>query len=287
MSRYGDLTVAVALGGGGARGLAHICVLQILDELGIRPVAIAGTSIGAIIGIAYAAGYSGDELRRHAESLFRSRLKLTRRLLKARARRPRRFLIDFAHPVLIDGAKFLDAFWPAGVPERFEDLQIPCRVVATDFARRKEVVFSSGALRSAVAGSMAMPGLVQAAPSNVGYLIDGGVVNPLPYNHLWGMADIIVAVDLSGSAVRKQHRKGPPSPGETLVVASQMMVNDLTARMLSERKPDVLVRPPVKQFLASSIFKSSRILAAGDACRDELIAQLDFVAAQIMSQRPA
>ena len=54
MSRYGDLTVAVALAGGGARGLAHICVLQILDELGIRPVAIAGTSIGAIIGIAYA-----------------------------------------------------------------------------------------------------------------------------------------------------------------------------------------------------------------------------------------
>jgi NTE family protein len=154
-------------------------------------------------------------------------------------------------------------------------------------ARRKEVVLSSGVLRSAVAGSMAMPGLVQAAPSSHGYLIDGGVVNPLPYNHLLGLADIVVAVDLSGSVVVKPHHKGPPSPGETLVVASQMMVNALTARMLKERAPEVLVTPPVKQFLASDIFRSSRIFAAGDACRDELIARLDMAAARILNQRRA
>ena len=66
-------TVALALGGGGARGLAHIVVLETLDELGIRPVAIAGTSIGALIGAPYAAGMSGAELRKHVMALARDR----------------------------------------------------------------------------------------------------------------------------------------------------------------------------------------------------------------------
>lgn len=287
MSRYGGLRIALALGGGGVRGLAHIGILETLDDLGVRPVAIAGTSIGAIIGVAYAAGHSGGDLRRHTEALLHDRVRLTRRLLKARARRPRRFFIDFRHPILLDGQRFLEAFWPPGIPERFEDLQIPCRVVATDFQRREEVVFSCGPLRPAVAGSMAMPGLVQAAASAEGYLIDGGVVNPLPYNHLEGLADIVVAVDLSGAAMGKPHRKGPPSPAETFVVASQIMTNNVTARMLKDAPPDVLISPAVQHFLAIDLFKSSRIFSAGDACREQLIVRLDQAAARILDQRRA
>lgn len=135
-------TVAVALGGGGARGLAHISLLQILDDLGVRPVAIAGTSVGAVIGAAYAAGHSGADLREHTEKILRGRMRLTRRLLGTRARRRRRFMVDFAHPVMIDGERFLSAFWPSEMPQRFEDLRIPLHVVATDFDRRREVVFS-------------------------------------------------------------------------------------------------------------------------------------------------
>jgi NTE family protein len=284
---HSGLTVALALGGGGARGLAHISVLEILDELGVRPVAIAGTSIGAVIGVAYAAGHSGAALRQHTERLLRNKVRLTRRLLHARARRRRRFLIDFAHPVLIDGQRFLDAFWPLDMPTRFEELKIPCRVIATDFEQRREIVFTHGPLRSAVAGSMAIPGLVQAVASEHGYLIDGGVVNPLPYNHLKGLADIIVAVDLAGVVSVKPGRKGPPSPGETLVVASQMMVNGVTARMLRDHPPDVHIAPAVNHFMATDIFKYSRILAAGDACRDEFIARFDAAAARVRRQRLA
>ncbi len=152
MSLYRGKTVALALGGGGARGLAHICVLQALDDMGVRPVAIAGASIGAIIGAAYAAGFSGEELRVHAQAILKNRIGLARRLLHARARGRKRLLSRVAHPLLFDGERFLQAFWPQGMPERFEDLSIPLQVVATDFRRRIEAVFATGPLRPAIAG---------------------------------------------------------------------------------------------------------------------------------------
>ncbi len=209
MSLYRGKTVALALGGGGARGLAHICVLEALDEMGVRPVAIAGASIGAIIGAAYAAGFSGLELRTHTQAILKNRIGLARRLLHARARGRKRLLSRVAHPLLFDGERFLHAFWPAGMPERFEDLHIPLQVVATDFRRRIEAVFATGPLRPAIAGSMAIPGVVRAAASDHGYFVDGGLVNPLPYDHLWGLADIIIAVDVSGN-FGVETGKGPP-----------------------------------------------------------------------------
>lgn len=269
MSLLRGRSIALALGGGGARGLAHISVLEALDALGAKPVAIAGASIGAIIGAAYAAGFSGAALRAHTQGLLKNRVGLTRRLLYARARRRPPLLARFAHPLLIDGERFLEAFWPPGMPQNFEDLAIPLQVVATDFRRRKEAVFSTGALRPAIAGSMAIPGIIRAAHSPQGYLVDGGLVNPLPYDHLVGRADIIVAVNVSGNAgVEKEG--GPPSPFETIIVASQIMMNAISARMIAESPPDVLISPAVHQYLALDLFKAARIFDAGDACRDEL-----------------
>ncbi|HEY8126329.1 MAG TPA: patatin-like phospholipase family protein [Methylocystis sp.] len=269
MSLYRGKTVALALGGGGARGLAHICVLEALDDLGVRPVAIAGASIGAIVGAAYAAGFSGAELRAHTQTLLKNRIGLARKLLYARARGRKRLLSRVAHPLLFDGERFLEAFWPQGVPERFEDLRIPLQVVATDFRRRVEAVFAAGPLRPAVAGSMAIPGVVRAAASDHGHFVDGGLVNPLPYDHLWGLADIVIAVDVSGN-FGVETGKGPPSAFETMIVASQIMMNAISSRMIAERPPDVLIRPEVHQYLALDLFKASRIFAAGDACRDTL-----------------
>lgn len=269
MSLLRGRSVALALGGGGARGLAHISVLEALDALGAKPVAIAGASIGAIVGAAYAAGFSGAALRAHTQALLKNRVGLTRRLLHARARRRRPLLARFAHPLLIDGERFLEAFWPAGMPDNFEDLAIPLQVVATDFRRRKEAVFSQGLLRPAIAGSMAIPGIVRAATSPQGYLVDGGLVNPLPYDHLLGRADIIVAVNVSGNAgVEKEG--GPPSPFETMIVASQIMMSAISSRMIAENPPDVLISPAVHQYLALDLFKAARIFDAGDACRAEL-----------------
>ncbi|HEY8261321.1 MAG TPA: patatin-like phospholipase family protein [Methylosinus sp.] len=285
MSVFG-CSVAVALGGGGARGLAHIAVLEALDELGVRPVAIAGTSIGAIVGAAYAAGFSGAELRAYAEDLFRNRMRLARRLLRSRARRRARTFSDLAHPALIDAERFLEAFWPQGMPQSFEELQIPFCAVATDFRLRREAVLSAGALRPAVAGSMAIPGLVRPVAYGDSFLIDGGLVNPLPYNHLGGKADIILAVDVSGSSNGRE-RGRPPSPFETIIVASQIMMNAITARMIAEQPPDVLVSPAVTQYLALDLFKAKHIFAAGDACRDEVAEGLRKAAAGLARPRLA
>lgn len=282
--RYCGRTVALALGGGGARGLAHISVLETLDEMGVRPVAIAGASIGAIVGSAYAAGYSGAELRAHSQGVLRNRIGLARRLLHARARGRKRLLARFTHPLLIDGERFLEAFWPTGMPETFEELRIPMQVVATDFRRRVETVFSSGPLRPAVAGSMAIPGVVRAAIHEHGYFVDGGIVNPLPYDHLRGLADIVVAVDVSGN-FGVETTKGAPSAFETMIVASQIMMNAISSRMIRERPPDVLIRPEVHQYLALDLFKASRIFAAGDACRGSLKEGLARAAARLDAQR--
>jgi NTE family protein len=279
-------SVALALGGGGARGLAHIGVLEALDELGVRPSVIAGTSIGAIVGAAYAAGHSGADLRRHVESMFRNRVRLARLLLRTRARRRTRTFSDFAHPALVDAERFLDAFWPPDMPETFEGLGIPFIAVATDFRLRRERILSSGPLRPAVGGSMAIPGLVRPVAYGDSYLLDGGLVDPLPYTHLFGRADIVVAVDVSGSTSVKPLGR-PPSPLETIIVASQIMMNAISERMLEERPPDVLVTPAVSQYLALDLFKTRQIFAAGDACRDQVIEGLQKAAARLELQRRA
>ena len=213
-------------------------------------------------------------------------MRLARRLLRARARRRARTFSDLAHPALIDSERFLDAFWPAGMPETFEELQIPFLAVATDFRLRREAVLSSGPLRPAVAGSMAIPGLVRPVAYGDSFLIDGGLVNPLPYNHLAGRADIVLAVDVAGSTSGRE-RGRPPSPFETIIVASQIMMNAISARMLAEQPPDVLISPAVTQYLALDLFKAKHIFAAGDACREQVAEGLQQAAARLALQRRA
>jgi NTE family protein len=279
----GGKTVALALGGGGARGLAHIAILQALDEMGVQPVAMAGASIGAIIGAAYAAGFSGGELRQHAEGLLANRLLLARRLLSARARGRKGLFKGFAYPLLIDGERFLDAFWPEGMPGTFEELRIPLTVVATDFRRRCETVFTRGALRTAVAGSMSLPGVVRATKSERGYLVDGGLVNPLPYDHLIGQADIVVAVNVSGNSGVEDNRA--PTAFQTMIVATQILMSAISARKIEDNPPDVLIAPGVHQYLALDLSKAGRIFAAGDACGELLREGLLRAAERLETQR--
>lgn len=173
--------LVVVLGSGGARGLSHIPVLEALDELGLRPALIAGSSMGAIVGAAYAAGLSGRELRAHVEASFRDRARVIARLLEARIGK----IADLwrgglGNPVLIDGERLLDLFWPQAVPDRFDELDIPFLCVATDYHLHDEVVIGSGPLTPAVAASLAIPGLVRPVTIGGRVLIDGGAINPCP-----------------------------------------------------------------------------------------------------------
>ena len=262
-------TVAIALGGGGARGLAHVVALEALDELGITPIAISGASIGAIVGAAYCAGMQAREIRAHVQGILRHRREVVGKLLRARVGRFSDLVFrGRGNPVLLDGEICLDLFWPEGVPDFFEELAIPLYVVATDFYNRCEVVLTEGALGAAVAGSMALPGLMRPVESGGRVLIDGGAVNPLPYDVLFDHADIVIAVDVTFSGRSRERRV--PTPFESMFGAAQIMQGAITAQKLKMRPPDILVRPAVEQFGVLEFRRVGQILRAAESVKDEL-----------------
>jgi NTE family protein len=261
--------VAIALGSGGARGFAHIAVLEALDELGVTPAAIAGTSIGAMIGAAYAAGMTGRDIRAYVLGALRNRGEVMGKLLRARVGRFSDLVLHVrGNPVLLDSEICLDEFWPAAVPDFFEQLAKPLLVVATDFYDRSELVISSGALGPAVAGSMAIPGLIQPVAYDGRYLIDGGAVNPLPYDLLFDHADVVVAVDVTFGGRRREARR--PAPFQSMFGAAQIMQGAVTAQKLKLRSPDILVRPGVEQFGVLDFLRVGQILRAAESAKDEL-----------------
>jgi len=177
--------IALALGAGGARGLAHIAVLEALDDLGVKPVAIAGSSAGALIGAAYAAGMTGKDIRRYVLLLAHDRGEVFNRILAARSGG----LVDLVasgigNAAAVDAEKFCQQFLPAIVPDEFEKLLIPLMVVASDLYRRSEVVLTSGPLKRAIGASIALPGLVRPVMIEDRVLVDGGATNPLPFDVL-------------------------------------------------------------------------------------------------------
>ena len=121
-------TFALALGGGGARGLAHIAVIEALDEMGVKPVAIAGTSIGALVGAAYAAGMRGKDIRHHVIGFAHDRRETMRRLIPARAGTlADLFAGAFGHATQIDAEKFCEQFLPEAIPADFSELRFRSR----------------------------------------------------------------------------------------------------------------------------------------------------------------
>jgi NTE family protein len=261
-------SVAIALGGGGARGIAHIAILEALDELGVRPRAASGTSIGAIIGAAYASGIEARHLRAHVLAVMRNRSEVMGKLLKARIGRFTDIVLrGLANPVLLDAELFLDLFWPDLMPQRFEDLAIPLQVITADFHERCEAIYSSGPLAPAVAGSMAIPGLIKPVEMGGRVLIDGGAVNPLPYDVLFGAADIVVAVDVTFGGPRERRN---PTPFEAMFGAAQIMQGAITAQKLKLRAPEILVRPTVEQFRVLDFFRAGQILRAAEPAKEEI-----------------
>jgi NTE family protein len=264
-------SVALALGSGGARGLAHILVLEALDELGVQPKIIAGASIGAVIGAAYAAGMSGKEIRGFALDALRERGGFVRRLLAMQfglVREQFRQIVTLrAPPPQFDAVRIAQEFLPQVLPASFEDLRIPLLVVATDYWAREEVVFRSGALRPAVAGSMAIPGLVRPVAHAGRVLIDGGATNPLPFDLLRGAADIVIAVDITRSQDGAETRV--PDPMETLFMATHIMSYTIVNEKLKANRPDLLLRPRVSTFKALDFLRVAAILRAAEPIKAE------------------
>ncbi len=261
--------IALVLGAGGARGLSHIAVLEAFDELGLRPARISGCSIGAIIGAAYTAGLSGRELREHVLSTFRDRARVIARLLDCRVGKLADLVRGLGNPVLIDGERLLDLFWPEAVPDRFEELSIPFMAIAADYHRHTVVALHDGPLTPAVAASLAIPGLVRPVALGGRVLIDGGAIDPLPYRELLAPGRIVVAVDVSAPMAEPGEVRIPGAM-EALVGASQILTRTLVQRLIEQEPPDILIRAGADRIGGLDFFKAKAILAAAEPIKDEV-----------------
>lgn len=263
-------SIALALGGGGARGLAHILVLEVIDELGLKPKMIAGTSIGALMGAAYAMGLPGYRLRAIMEETLGNRIELVRQLFAARSE-PIQHLLRLL-PVrssLLSPDALLERLIPEFEGKTFEMLQIPLKVVATDLVQREAVVIDQGPLRPAVAASIAIPLVFSPMADNGRVLVDGGLVNPLPFDLIAGAADITIAVDVSGAA-SSSALDDRPSAIEVLMQSIHIMEKSITNQKLRSQQPDIYLDVELDGFGVLEFWRASEIMAAAAPIKDKL-----------------
>ena len=265
-------TVAIALGAGGARGLAHIHVVEALDELGIRPVAIAGSSIGSIIGAGMAAGMAGREMHDYARANLGNRGEVMARIWRSRPTSLSEMMSGGLRAQL-NIERILKAFLPEGIPHSFEELAIPLQVTATDYYGHKSTIFDSGELLPAVAASAAIPALFKPVHRDGRLLVDGGIYNPVPFDLLEGKADIVIAVDVAGGPTTG--RKSAPSAIDLMFGTSQLMMQANTALKLRMQRPDILLRPPVSRFRVLDFLKVDAVMAETASIKDELKRQVE------------
>ena len=181
------IRVALALGGGGARGYAHIGVIQVLEEQGCEIVGVAGTSMGALVGGLHAAGRLDDYAEWVGQLTQRNVLRLLDPSLRA--------------PGLIRGGRVMAHVSDLLDGAVIEELPVPFTAVATDLMSRKEVWFQRGPVEVAIRASIALPSFITPVMLNGRLLADGGMMNPIPIAPLSALqADLTVAVSLAGDS---------------------------------------------------------------------------------------
>ena len=284
--------VALVLGGGGARGLAHIGVLEVLEEHHISIDLVVGTSIGAFVGGFYAARISVDEMERVAKAV--DRIMVARMLAPnfstggfVDTGRIRKFLIDFIGD------------------SKIEQLDVPFAAVAADLNTGEARVLTQGSLVEAIMASTAIPALFPAVSYDGGYLIDGGLVEPLPVRAARTLgARIIVAVNVAAKPGKLKQNKRPrgehaaarlnktvsmlrsrllreenqgqtslndqndanalsPSAIKTFMQSVSIVENNLIAHQLRDTSPDILISPDIHEFGILEFHRGKELIACG------------------------
>lgn len=219
-----SIKVALVLGSGGARGLAHIGVLKVLKKYNIPIDCIIGTSIGAYIGGFFAAGYSPEEIEQIAYSFDKI---FTLKMLLPSA--PKFGLIDTDRII-----NYLNQYLGN---KKIEDSKIPYFAITTDLVSGEEVVFNSGLFTNAITASVAVPGLVKPFFYKNHYFVDGGLVNPLPVSVAYKLnSKIIIAVNVSLEPLRISSPRTKPTP--TLEKIRRKIQSNKLVSKLNEIIPD-------------------------------------------------
>lgn len=263
--------IGIALGAGGARGLAHILMLEALDELGLKPAYVSGTSIGAVAGVLYCSGMTGKELRESLSELTVSERNSVKNIFNFK-------WLDFIAPQfdgsgLLTTENFIKFLFKLIDARTFEELDIPLFVVAANFWTREEVVFKSGELVSAIQASISLPGIFAPVLIDDKVLIDGGAVNPVPFDILPNDCDLTIAIDVIG------HRTaGPdlmPSLTETIFNTFQIMEKSITREKLRVAGPDIYIAPDISDVRVLEFHKAEHIFRQAQPAKDQLKRELE------------
>jgi NTE family protein len=251
--------IGLALGGGGAKGLAHIPMLEVFDELGVRPHRIAGTSIGAVLGAAYASGAGAARLRAAVDRMIISKGESFQKILKKKdVLKWVQFLdVDFRGRGLFKGDRFVEFLYASIGKKTFTDLEIPLRVVATDFWTSGQVVLDSGDLLAAVKASMGLPGVFTPVELAGRTLIDGGAVNPVPHDVLED-CDLVVAIDVMGRLSREGGAE-PPNAVRAVLETFDIMQRSIVAAKARLRPPDIYIAPEIVGVDILEFFKAEQV----------------------------
>lgn len=266
-------SIALALGGGGARGLAHIHAIQALDELGLRPTAISGSSIGAIMGAGMASGLSGKDIEEHARSILSRRAEVLARVWRSRPATFSEMMESGLRLGQFNAPRVVGAFLPEAIPETFQELKIPLHVTATDYYGHCLAVLSEGDLVSSLAASAALPAIFCPVERDGRLLIDGGIYNPVPFDILEGKADLVIAIDVVGAPSKTSAKV--PTTVEMMFGATQLMMQSIIAMKLESRRPDILLRPPVSRFRVLDFLKINAIMEETAGLKEELKRAID------------
>ncbi len=268
--------VALVLSGGGAKGLAHIPLLQALDSLGIVPDLVVGNSMGTMVGGLYAMGFSGDSIAQIARSAdwdnimgggialndvtveekseF-NRYMITLGLENGKFRLGNSLINDQNLRTFISSLTF-----PVHKVNDFDDLPIPFRAMSTDIVNGKEVILESGTLAFAMRASISIPGIFTAVPYNETLLVDGGVLNNFPVDVAKAMgADIIIGSDVGGNMLPKEKLENLSS-----IMFQAGMLNSYLKNPESRALCDILVdHVPNLTYSTSDFVKSETMMQEG------------------------
>ena len=239
-----ELRLGLALGGGAARGFAHVGVIQVLEEAGLRPSHVAGTSAGSLVAALYASGKTPAELVRVAESMQEAEI------------------TDWMLPILNRGAlrgEALAKYVNTQVGGKtLEQMQIPLGIVATDLGSGQPITFRRGNTGAAVRASSAVPAVFQPVRLGDREYVDGGLVSPVPVRQTREMgANFVIAVDISSDP------EGNPYGDTFQILMQTFAIMGKSINTLALKEADVVIRPALSGVKSADFSARMRAIEAG------------------------
>jgi NTE family protein len=247
--------IGLALGGGAARGFAHVGVIQVLEEAGIKPDFVVGTSAGSLVAALYASGKNGTQLQNVAETMEEAALTdwtlpfVSRGMLRGEA------LARYVSGQV--GGKTIESF------------PLPLGIVATDLHSGQGVLFMRGDTATAVRASSAVPAVFQPVKIGTREYVDGGLVSPVPVRYARQMgAEVVIAVDISATP------ESNPALGTMDILLQTFAIMSRSINIFELKEADVAVRPSLAGVSSADFASKRRSIEAGRAAMLAVLPQL-------------